>query len=125
MRRIAAVLLALVVAGLAAGILGEYEFRGVLVPVGGGVSVGYAVAATLGATGRWRGWVPGVVAALLAASSLLGAGWIDSDEGVEAYPPRAIAAAVLAMATAGTVVGRRPGRTPRGSATATSLENST
>lgn len=106
-RRTVAVVLTLVVAGLAAGIFGEYEFRGALVPVGAGVGVGYAVATTLGGTARWRGPVPGTLAALLAGSSLLGAGWIDSDEGVEAYPPLAVASALVGMATAATVVGRR------------------
>lgn len=123
-RRTFAVVLAVVVAVLSAGMLGEYEFRGLLVPVGAGVSVGYAVAATLGGTARWRGPVPGAVAALLAGSSLLAAGWIDSDEGVEAYPRRAIAAAVIGIVTAGTVAGRRARPAPAASTPATSLENS-
>lgn len=125
MRRAVAVVLALAVAGLAAGIFGEYEFRGVLVPVGAGVSVGYGVAATLSAAGRWRGLVAGMVAAALAGSSLLAAGWIDSDEGVEAYPPLALVAALIAVITAGTVAGRRGRRAPTTSASSTSLERST
>ena len=121
-RRSVSVLLAIVVAGLAAGIFGEYEFRGILVPVGAGVSVGYAVARTLRDAGRWRGPVAAGVAALLAGTSVLTAGWIDSDEGVEAYPPLAFAAALLAVATAGTVAGRRSPTTRRSSR---SLERST
>ena len=114
-RRIVALVVALVVAVLGAGIFGEYEFSGIAVPVGAGVSLGYAVAAMLGSIGRWRGRVPAAVAAVLVGSSLLAAGWIDSDEGVERYPSLAIAAALIGVVTAMAVVGRRrlPARTAR------------
>lgn len=124
MLRTVAFVLATAVASLAAGILGEYEFRGIAVPVAAGVSVGYAVAATLGGVGRWRGPLPGAIAALLAATSLLAAGWIDSDEGVEPYPPLAIAATLIGMVTAGAAVGRRGRREPVASASAAPREQS-
>lgn len=98
---------ALVVAALAAGILGEYEFQGVFVPAASGLGVGFVVAEIFVSAGRWRGVAPAALAAGLTVGSLLWAGWIDSGEGVEAYPPLAGVAAGVGAVTAAVVAGPR------------------
>jgi len=108
MRRTVGVLVAALGALLAAFILGEYELVG-LVPLVAGAVVGLLVGEAVVGIARWRGPVAAVLAAILAAGSLLWAGWIDSSEGLEPYPALAAVGALLAAASAGARSwGRRP-----------------
>jgi hypothetical protein len=63
------------VAAAAALLLGEYPFDGLLV-LGSGLLVGLLVAETVISVGNWRGPVPGVACAVLAAVGMVWAGWI-------------------------------------------------
>ncbi len=98
------------VSGFGALIVGEYEFEGIL-PLLAGVVLGLLVSEAVALGGQWRGWVPAVVSAVLAAAGILWGGWIDSGEGLEAYPALAWAGAATAAAVA--VVRTRPRPGPR------------
>ncbi len=105
------------VAAFGALVVGEYELQGVL-PVLAGVVLGLLVSEAVSLGGQWRGWVPAGVAAVLAAAGLLWAGWIDSGQGLERYPPLAWLGAAAAALTAGyrarpSRVGRSPERPAR------------
>jgi hypothetical protein len=104
------VLAAAVVAALSANILGEYELTPVVAVVAGLV-VGFGLAELVLTVGRWPGLVPAVVVGVLAACSLLWAGWIDTDEGVEPYRATTYVGAVVAAATAAVRTARAPART--------------
>lgn len=93
------------VAAIAAGVLGEYEFAG-FVPWAAGAVVGYAVAEIVATLGRWRGWVPAALAGAIAAGSILWGGWLETIGGVEPYPALAWAGAAVALVTA--VIRLRP-----------------
>ena len=111
-RTLAGLVLAGWVGALAGLVLGEYELAG-WVPLVAGVVVGVVLAEVTVAVVRTRSWPVAAVVAALAAASLLGAGWIDSDEGVEPLPSGAVTGALLSAGTAGLVAsplsGRRPG----------------
>lgn len=108
MRRTVGVLVAALGAVLAAFILGEYELVGI-VPLLAGAVVGLLVGEAVVVIARWSGPVAAAVAAILAAGSLLWAGWIDSSEGLEPYPALAAAGALVAALAAGVRAwGRRP-----------------
>lgn len=94
-------------------VLGEYEMRG-LVPILAGGVVGLLLGETTVVLGRWRGPAAAVVAAAGGALSLLLAGWIDSTQGVEPYPAMAAIGAVLGAAVAAARV--LPQRHPAASA---------
>lgn len=98
MRPTLAVVGAALVAALAANILGEYELTPVVAVVAGLV-VGFVLAELVTTVGQWRGVAAAAIIAVLAAGSILWAGWIDSDEGVEPYPVPAYAGAVVAAVT--------------------------
>ncbi len=100
MRRTVGVLVAALGALLAAFILGEYEMVG-LVPLVAGAVVGLLVGEAVVGIALWRGPVATVLAATLAAGSLLWAGWIDSSEGLEPYPVLAAVGALLAAVSGG------------------------
>lgn len=111
-RAVAGLVAAVVVAAGAALVLGEYELRG-WVPVVAGVVVGALVGDVLCRVGGVGGVVPAVVGAVLAAGSLVWAGWLDSSEGVARYPAGAWVGAALAAATAaGLALRPRTTRTP-------------
>lgn len=112
MRRILGAALAVVGAALISFILGEYELVG-LVPIVAGPVVGLLLGEAVVGIGRWRGPGAAALAAALAAASLLGAGWIDSNEGLEPYPVLAAVGAALAAAVAGGRAWARPGGQPR------------
>lgn len=84
----------------AAVILGEYELTGAT-PWLSGVVVGFLIGEVMLAVARRRSLLLAVVAAGVAAGSLLWAGWISSGEGVAPYPAMAWVAAALAAAVAG------------------------
>jgi hypothetical protein len=88
------------VAALAALIVGEYPFVG-LMAVGAGVVMGLVVAEVMAAVGRRRHLGVAVPGALFAAGSVLWAAWIASGQGLEPYPVEAWVAAGLALAVAG------------------------
>ena len=67
----------LAVAVVAAAVLGEYSFEGWAV-VGAGLMVGLFVAEAMVAVSRAGNWFLAVTAALLAAGSLVWAGWIST-----------------------------------------------
>lgn len=92
-------------AALAAFILGEYELT-LGVAVIAGVVIGFGLAELVTTLGRWHGMVPALVAAVLTVGSMLWAGWIDSDEGVEPFPANAYVGAAAGAAVA-VVTGRR------------------
>lgn len=109
-RRILPVAAGAAVAAFGALIVGEYEFDGLL-PLLAGLVLGLLVSEAVALGGQWRGWVPAAVSALLAAAGILWGGWIDSGEGLEAYPALAWAGAAIAAVVA--VVRARPRPTPR------------
>ena len=98
-RTILPVLAGAAVAALGALIAGEYEFTGV-VPFVVGILLGLLVSEAVALGGQWRGWVPAVLAAVLAAVAVVWGGWIDSGQGLEPYPVSAWAGAALAAAVA-------------------------
>ncbi len=79
LRRILAVVVAVLVAGVAAVLLGEYPFSGLLV-LGSGILVGLLVSEAVVTVGDWRGLVPAAVGAVLSAAGLTWAGWIAEGE---------------------------------------------
>ena len=91
-------------------IVGEYEFDGFL-PVLAGLVLGLLVSEAVALGGQWRGWVPAGIAAALAAGGIVWGGWIDSGEGLEAYPAMAWVGAATAAAVA--LVRIRPRPSPR------------
>lgn len=117
MRRILPVLAGAAVAALGALIAGEYEFDGAM-PFVAGALLGLVVSETVGFAGQWRGRVPAVLAAVLAAAAVLWGGWIDSGQGLEPYPVLAWAGAAIAAGIA--LVRMRPAarRRPRAGAPA-------
>jgi hypothetical protein len=107
-RRTVGIVLAAGGAAFIALVLGEYELVG-FVPLAAGVVVGLLVGEAVSGVGRWRGPVAAGVAAALAAASLLGAGWIDSSEGLETFPTlAAVGAALAAAVSVARVAPRRP-----------------
>ena len=111
-------IVAALVAGLGALILGEYEFEGML-PFVAGPLFGLVIGEIVVGVGRSRAVLVGVAAGVLAASGIAWAGWIDSSEGIEPVKRLVWAAAALAaVAAMARVVGR--GR-PRGPAGGTGL----
>ncbi|MDP8987879.1 MAG: hypothetical protein M3N11_05960 [Actinomycetota bacterium] len=99
MRTILPVLAGAAVAALGALIAGEYEFAGV-VPFVVGILLGLVVSEAVALGGQWRGWVPAVLAAVLAAAGVVWGGWIDAGEGIEPYPVLAWAGAAVAATVA-------------------------
>ena len=99
MRRILPVLAGAAVAAFGALIVGEYEFQGLL-PLLAGLVLGLLVTEAVVLGGQWRGWVPAGAAAALGAAGMLWGGWIDSGQGLEAYPPLAWLGAAVAAAVA-------------------------
>ena len=97
------------VAALAANILGEYELT-TLTAVIAGVVVGFGLAELVLAIGRRGGPAVAVAVAAVAFGCLAWAGWLDSDRGVEAFPPTAWVGAALAAAVAAVRTGRAPAR---------------
>lgn len=106
-KRTLPVLAGAAVAAFGALIVGEYELEGIL-PVLAGLVLGLLVSEAVALGGQWRGWVPAGVAGVLAAAGILWGGWIDSNQGIEAYPALAWLGAAVAAATA--VVRARPPR---------------
>lgn len=98
------------VAAFGALIVGEYEFDGAL-PVLAGLVLGLLVSEAVALGGQWRGWVPALISAVLAAAGILWGGWIDSGQGLETYPALAWAGAATAAVVA--VVRTRPRPAPR------------
>lgn len=109
-RRILPVLAGAAVAALGALIAGEYEFGGA-VPFVAGALLGLVVSEAVALGGQWRGWVPAVLAAVLAAAAVVWGGWIDSAQGVEPYPVLAWVGAAVAAVVA--LVRARPRPQPR------------
>ena len=109
MRPVLAVALAAVLALLAAYVLGEYELTPLTALVSA-VVVGFGLAEVVLLVGRRPGVVPAVAVAVLAAGSLLWAGWLDTDRGVEPYRATAWLAAAVAAAVAGVRTARAPAR---------------
>jgi hypothetical protein len=104
-RRILPVAAGAAVSAFGALIVGEYEFKGLL-PVLAGLVLGLLVSEAVALGGQWRGWVPAAVSAVMAGAGILWGGWIDSGEGLEAYPALAWVGAATAAAVA--VVRTRP-----------------
>jgi hypothetical protein len=82
MRFVVAVVVVAVLAVLGALVLGEYEFDGTF-PLVAGPLLGLVFGEAALAIARRRSLGLGAVVAALAAASLIGAGWIDSGEGLE------------------------------------------
>ncbi len=97
MRAPLAVLAGAAVAVVAAAVLGEYGFDGWAV-MGAGVLVGLFVAEAMVAVGRSGSRLLAVAAALVAAGSMLGAGWISTGHRLGTVTWRGWAAVVLAAA---------------------------
>ncbi|MGH9245831.1 MAG: hypothetical protein ACRD29_16230 [Acidimicrobiales bacterium] len=99
---------------LAALILGEYEFRGVL-PYGAGLLLGLVVGELVAEVGRYRSPIIGGLCAVMVAAALLWAGWIDAGEGLRPLPlavwPAMAIGAVTAALRAGDLPRRRRRRT--------------
>jgi hypothetical protein len=74
--------LASLLTALGALVLGEYEFTGAM-PFVAGPLFGLVIGELVLTVARMRSWPLAAAAACLAALGLLGAGWIDADEGVE------------------------------------------
>lgn len=109
MSRILPVLAGAALAAFGALIVGEYEYQGAL-PVVAGLVLGLLVSEAVALGGQWRGWVPALAAAGLAAAGILWGGWIDSGEGIEPYPALAWLGAAVAAVTAGVRARPRPPR---------------
>jgi hypothetical protein len=105
--RFAAALVAVaLLAIVGALVLGEYEFEGSF-PLLAGPVVGLVLAEAAVAIAKQRTAALGAVVAALAAGSLLGAGWIDSGEGLEPMKGLVWVAAALAAAVGGLRAGWR------------------
>lgn len=89
----AAISLVMAAAGcaLAAVMLGEYDFSGVM-PFGAGILLGLVVAEFVVSVGRLRSWLVALLTAALVAGALGWAAWISSGEGLRPYPVGAWAA---------------------------------
>lgn len=109
MRPALALMLAAAIGALAAYVLGEYELTPVTALVAA-VVIGFGLAEVVLVVGRRAGVVPAVVVAALAAGTLLWAGWLDTDRGVEPYRATAWAGAAVAAAVAGVRTARAPAR---------------
>lgn len=86
-------------AALGALILGEYEFT-VTTGLLAGAALGWIIAEIVASLGGWRGVLPAVVSAAIAAAALAWAGWIDAGWGLERYPNGAWVAVVTSAAVA-------------------------
>lgn len=95
----AGLLLVAVLGWLAAQVLGEYEFEGVM-PFVAGPLLGLVLAEAAVAVGRWRDLSVAVFCAGVGALSLVWAGRIDSAHGLEPMAPLVWVAAALAAAVA-------------------------
>lgn len=93
-----AVALGVLVAALAAQILGEYEFSGVFALVAG-PAAGLVIAEVVLRVGRWRDTSIAVFCGAAAALSIMWAGRIDANAGVESVKAMVWVAAALAAAT--------------------------
>lgn len=99
MRRILVVLLGLASAALSAVVVGEYELVGATPYVAGAILGGLLGELFLG-VGRWRGLVPGAIAAVLAAGSMYWTGQVNSNFGIDPYPQGASIGAGVASLVA-------------------------
>lgn len=79
-------------AGLSSVIVGEYELVGAT-PILAGAILGGLFGELFLALGRWRGLIPGLIAATLTAGSMYWTGQINSNFGIDPYPQGAYIAA--------------------------------
>lgn len=107
MRRILAVVLAVIGALLAAFIMAEYEFEG-FTPWAAGLAVGVLVGEVLSGLGRWHGRAAMAVAGVVAAGGVLYGQRLESDGGVEPWSQLAWFAAALAAGVAAWSTRPRP-----------------
>lgn len=98
MRRVLVVLLAGAAGALSSAIVGEYELVGAT-PYLAGAILGALIGEMFIVIGRWRGGVPGLIAAVISAVSMYWTGQINSNFGIDPYPK----GAALGAATAGIV----------------------
>ncbi|MGC1512488.1 MAG: hypothetical protein WA797_06185 [Acidimicrobiales bacterium] len=99
MRRILVVLLGSAVAALSSVIVGEYELVGATPYLAGAILGGLLGELFLG-LGRWRGVVPGAIAAVLAAGSMYWSGQVNANFGIDPYPAGAYVGAGVASLVA-------------------------
>ena len=100
--------IASLLAALGALVLGEYEFTGAL-PFVAGPLFGLLIGEVVLTVARVRSWPLAIAAGALAALGLLGAGWIDADEGLEPISGSVWPAMALGAVAASASVGERRG----------------
>lgn len=93
-RAAGALALAALACALAALILGEYEFKG-LMPYGAGLLLGLLIGELVVEVGRTRSWIVGIVAGACVGLGLAWAAWRSVAEGLRPFPAAAWAAIAI------------------------------